>query len=246
MTIDTACSSSLFALHLAANAIRQGDCDTAIVGGSNLIMTPDVQLMMTKLGALSPTSSCSTFDASANGYGRGEGFAAFYLMKLSDAMRSGYPVRAVVRGTAINSNGRSVGLTHPSAEGQEAVIRQSYKKAQLDPAQTGYFEAHGYVHPKFVFSRIQLINVCRTGTPVGDPVEVAAIGNVFSSSNNSSPLLIGSVKTNIGHTEAASGLAGVMKAVLALEANMIPPTRGLVDKNPQGKCTLVFGRKLGR
>ncbi|KAF2445451.1 polyketide synthase [Karstenula rhodostoma CBS 690.94] len=215
VTVDTACSSSLFALHLAVTAIRQGDCESAIVGGTNLIMTPDVQLMLTKLGALSPTSSCHTFDAAADGYARGEGFAALYIKKLSDAVKGDYPVRAVIRGTAINSNGRSAGLTHPSSQGQEAVIRQAYHNAQLDPKDTGYFEAHG------------------TGTPVGDPIEVAAIGNVFATSTSDSPLLIGSIKPNIGHTEATSGLAGIMKAVLALEANLIPPTRGITALNPK-------------
>ncbi|OAG11453.1 polyketide synthase [Paraphaeosphaeria sporulosa] len=215
VTVDTACSSSLFALHLAVTAIYRGDCESAIVAGSNLIMTPDVQLMLTKLGALSPTSSCHTFDASADGYARGEGFAAFYIKKLSDAVKNDYPVRAVIRGTSINSNGRSAGLTHPSSQGQEAVIRQAYQNAQLDPKDTGYFEAHG------------------TGTPVGDPIEVAAIGNVFGTSTSSSPLLIGSIKPNIGHTEATSGLAGIMKAILALEANLIPPTRGIIALNPK-------------
>ena len=143
VTLDTACSSSMYALHLAVNAIRQGDCESAIVGGSNLIMTPDVQLMLAKLGALSPTSCCHTFDTSADGYARGEGFSAIYLKKLSEAIEMDYPVRAVIRATATNANGRSAGLTHPSIQGQEEVIRHAYRSAKLDPAHTGYFEAHG-------------------------------------------------------------------------------------------------------
>ncbi|KAF2473021.1 polyketide synthase [Lindgomyces ingoldianus] len=215
LTLDTACSSSLYALHFAVNAIKNGDCDSAIVGAGNIILGPDLHLLLSKLGALSPTSTCHTFDSTADGYARGEGFAAFYLKKTSDAVAGSYPIRAVIRGTAVNSNGRTAGITHPSTESQEAVIREAYANANLEPRMTGYFEAHG------------------TGTQVGDPIEVSAIGRVFSTETNVSILGIGSIKSNIGHTEAASGMAGLMKSVLALETGLIPSTININELNPR-------------
>jgi acyl transferase domain-containing protein/NADPH:quinone reductase-like Zn-dependent oxidoreductase len=215
LTLDTACSSSLYALHLAENAIKNGDCDSAIVGSVNLILGPELHLSLSKLGALSPTATCHVFDAAADGYARGEGVAAFYLKKTSDAVSGSYPIRSVIRGTAINSNGRTAGITHPSAEGQIEVIRQAYANAKLDPCMTGYFEAHG------------------TGTQVGDPIEINAIGQVFSKCSQASELRIGSIKSNIGHTEAASGMAGLMKSVLAMEHGAIPPTIGISQLNPK-------------
>lgn len=166
----------MYALHLAVLSLRNDDCNAALVAGSNLILGPDGQLFTTKLGAISPTSKCHTFDIAADGYGRAEGFGALYLKKLSQAIADGDPIRAVIRGTAVNANGKTGGMTHPSQEGQEAVIRRAYQAAgSLDPSLTGYFECHG------------------TGTPVGDPTEVAAIGKVFSSGRHNKPLLIGSV-----------------------------------------------------
>ncbi|KAI0199499.1 polyketide synthase [Astrocystis sublimbata] len=216
MTMDTACSSSMYSLHVAAAAIRNGDCESAIVAASNCIMDPAQQLMMEGLGVLSASSTCHTFDAAADGYARGEGFAALYLRKLSDAIAGNYPIRAVIRGTAINSNGRTAGITHPSGQGQEAVIRRAYDSAGLAPADTTFFECHG------------------TGTPVGDPIEISAISNVFSpEKSHANPLLIGSVKTNLGHTEASSAIVGVMKVVLALERGFIPPSVGFTTPNPK-------------
>ncbi|KAI2618193.1 polyketide synthase [Hypoxylon sp. NC1633] len=217
LTIDTACSSSLYALHLAVSAIRNDDCDSAIVAACNCILDPGFQLTMTSLGVLSPTSMCHTFDASADGYARGEGFAALVITKVSNALSRGLPIRALVRGTAVNANGRTGGITHPSQSGQEEVIRKAYENAgQLDPADTTYFECHG------------------TGTPVGDPVEVSAIANVFIPPRTAAePLLVGSVKTNLGHTESASALASIMKVVIALENGLIPPTIGVQTANPQ-------------
>lgn len=180
----------MYALHLAVNAIRRGDCDSAIVAAANWIMDPSLQIAWDKLGALSPTSACHTFDASADGYARGEGFAAIYLKRLSTAVADSSPIRAVIRGTAMNSNGRTGGITRPSAAGQEAVIRKAYENAgHLSPEDTTYFEMHG------------------TGTPIGDPIEVSALGNIFAASTGlGSPqtLLLGSVKTNLGHAEGAS------------------------------------------
>lgn len=175
--VDTGCSASMYALHLAILSIRNGDCDQAIVAGGNLILGADGQVFTTKLGAISPTSRCHTFDASADGYSRADGFGALYLKKLDRAVADADPIRAVIRGSAYNANGKTSGISHPSAEGQEAVIQQAYKNAgHLNVNETGYFECHG------------------TGTPVGDPIEVSAIGNVFAQGRSlEEPLLIGSV-----------------------------------------------------
>ncbi|KAF2233362.1 hypothetical protein EV356DRAFT_448529 [Viridothelium virens] len=215
LTIDTACSSSMYALQLAVTGLRSGDCDSAIVAGSNLITDPVAQIFTTKLGAISPTSTCHTFDAAADGYARADGFGALYILRLSDAVEGEYPIRAVIRGIAINTNGRSDGISHPSATGQEAVIRDAYRNAgYLNPADTGYFECHG------------------TGTAVGDPTEVSAIGKVFAEHKQRDYLYIGSIKPNLGHSESASAIASIMKAVLALEHGEIPPTRGIINLNP--------------
>ncbi|KAH8589480.1 hypothetical protein B0O99DRAFT_692539 [Bisporella sp. PMI_857] len=215
MTVDTACSSSLYALHLACQSLLAGDCTSAIVGGSSIIVSVEKHLGSGRLGILSPTSTCHTFDASADGFGRGDGIAAIYIKRLSAATKDGDPIRAIIRATAVNSNGKGLGLNHPGVEAQEAVIRKAYEKANLDFTKTGYFECHG------------------TGTPVGDPIECSAIGNIFSEGRSSErPLLIGSVKTNLGHCEGASGLAAVIKAILCLEHACIPPTVGVARLNP--------------
>ena len=215
MTLDTACSSSMYALHVAVSSIRSGECKSAIVAGSNLILGPEAQLFSTKLGAISPTSTCHTFDAAADGYARADGFGALYVKKLSDAVANNDPIRAVIRATAINANGKTGGISHPSPEGQEAVMRRAYEAAGgLDPDLTGYFECHG------------------TGTAVGDPLEVSAVGRLFAAGREKEPLLIGSIKPSLGHSESSSGLAGLMKAVLAIEHGQIPATIGLVNPNP--------------
>jgi acyl transferase domain-containing protein len=218
LSLDTACSSSMYAVHLAVNAIRSGGCDSAIVAASNWIMDPGLQIVLDKLGAPSPTSTCHTFDASADGYARGEGFASLYLKKSSLAQSEESPIRAFIRVTAVNANGRTGGITRPSAAGQEAVIRDADRNAgDLSFADMNYFEVHG------------------TGTPVGDPIEVCAVGNVFSSARSASPgdrLLIGSVITNLGHTEGASALAAIMKVVLSLMSGLIPPSVGVKSLNP--------------
>lgn len=220
---NTACSSSLYALHGACNALRNNECEAAIVGGVNLMLTVDQQMNTAKLGVLSPTSECHTFDASADGYGRADGVGAIYLKRLSDAIRDGDPIRAVIRSSATNQNGRvaGVGITHPSRDGQAAVIAQAYRRGgDLDPRLTGYFEVHG------------------TGTAVGDPLEVHAVSlamNQKRDSEKDGPLLLGAVKTNIGHSEASSGLSAVIKAVLAVERGIIPPTYGLKNPSPKIK-----------
>ncbi|KAJ2988123.1 hypothetical protein NUW58_g4141 [Xylaria curta] len=214
LTVDTACSSSMYALHLAVKAIRTGDCDAAIVASANWIADPGVQIALDKLGALSASSRCHTFDARAQGYARGEGFGALYLKRLPLAISDRSPIRAVIRGTAINSNGRTGGITRPSAKGQEMVIRQAYQDAgDLNFHDTSYFECHG------------------TGTYVGDPIEVAAVGKVFAA-DRSDPLLVGSVKNSVGHGEGASALASIMKVVLSLEKGAIAPIFNLETRNP--------------
>ncbi|KAI0438133.1 hypothetical protein F4803DRAFT_111938 [Xylaria telfairii] len=217
-TINTACSSSIYALHNACNALRARDCEAAIVGGVNLILTVDQHMNTAKLGVLSPTSTCHTFDASADGYGRAEGAGALYVKRLSDAIKDGNPIRAVIRGTAVNTNGKvdGMGITHPSGRGQERVVRMAYEKAGLDPRLTPYAELHG------------------TGTPVGDPIEVRAISKALNDTRTENePLLMGAVKPNIGHSEAASGIFAVMKAALMTEAAVIPGVALFNRLNPE-------------
>ncbi|KAF2811308.1 putative polyketide synthase [Mytilinidion resinicola] len=217
-TINTACSSSVYATHNACHALRTRDCNGAIVAGVNLIITVDQHMNTAKLGILSPTSTCHTFDASADGYGRAEGAGALYLKRLSDAIRDGDPVRGVIRSSAVNTNGKvpSMGITHPSVKGQERVIRAAYERAGLDPAKTLYFELHG------------------TGTPVGDPIEVRAVANAMNDTRSKdAPLAIGAIKANIGHSEAASGIFAVMKAALVTEAGVIPGVAGFKSLNPE-------------
>ena len=203
--VDTACSSSLVALHQACQSLRLQECEMAVASGVQLILSPEVTIFLSRAKALSPTGSCKTFSARADGFIRGEGCGVLVLKRLSDAVRDGNNVLAVVRGSAVNHGGASSGLTVPAAAAQEAVIRQALAGARVDPAAISYVEAHG------------------TGTPLGDPIEVEAIGNVLGKNRPpESPLLIGSLKTNIGHLEAAAGVAGVIKVVLALQHRVLP------------------------
>ncbi|KAI0379327.1 polyketide synthase [Hypomontagnella monticulosa] len=220
IVVNTACSSSVYAIHNACNALRSKECGAAVVGGSNLVLTVDQHMNTAKLGVLSPTSTCHTFNSYANGYGRAEGVGAVYLKRLSDAIRDGDPIRGVIRSSATNSNGKApgVGITYPGFDGQRAVMKHAYRRCgTLDPRLTGYFECHG------------------TGTAIGDPLEVNAVADSMNYSRTAAdgPLHIGAVKTNIGHSEAASGLSAVIKAVLAVERGIIPPTRGVTDLNPK-------------
>lgn len=186
IVVNTACSSSVYAMHNACNALRNKECAGAIVGGVNLVLTVDQHMNTAKLGVLSQTSTCHTFDASADGYGRAEGVGAVYLKRLADAIQDGDPIRGVLRSSATNNNGKvaGVGITHPNLEGQECVIRHAYSRGgDLDPRLTGLFECHG------------------TGTAVGDPLEVHAVSNAMNERRESSkdgPLLVGAVKANIG------------------------------------------------
>ncbi|KAK7706632.1 Type I Iterative PKS [Diaporthe eres] len=211
LTLDTACSSSLYALHSAVSALDAGDCDAAVVAAVNLIMSPEQCIAAAKSGVLSPTSTCHTFDDTADGYGRAEGMNAIYLKRLSSAIRDGDKIWAVVRGTAVNANGKTPGITQPSAALQETVIRKAYSKSGLDFSGSDYVECHG------------------TGTPVGDPIEVDALGRCFTSPTRRRPLLIGSSKPGLGHSEAASGLTALIKVALALSHAKVPPTYGVAN-----------------
>ncbi|PLB51426.1 putative polyketide synthase [Aspergillus steynii IBT 23096] len=216
-TINTACSSSIYAIHNACHALRGRDCSAALVGGVNLILTVDQHMNTAKLGILSPTSTCHTFDETADGYGRAEGAGALFLKRLSDAIRDGDPIRGVIRSSAVNTNGKvpGMGITHPSKKGQERVVRTTYEKARLDPSRTAYLECHG------------------TGTPVGDPIESHAVSMAMNDTRSKDrPLLIGAIKANIGHSEAASGIFAVMKAAMMTEAAVIPGVCGLKNLNP--------------
>ena len=213
-TIDTACSSSLVCFHMGNQSIRNGESDLAIVVGSALHFDPNIFITMTDLGMLSTDGRCRAFDALGRGYVRGEGVCAAVLKRKGRADLDGDIVRAVVRGTAVNHDGRKQGITLPSSEAQENLIRHTYKTAKIDPADTQYFEAHG------------------TGTAAGDPRETRAIGAVFSTGRNQ-PLSVGSIKTNIGHLEGASGLAGIIKATLSLENKTIPPNMHFETPNPE-------------
>ncbi|KFZ23643.1 hypothetical protein V502_01879 [Pseudogymnoascus sp. VKM F-4520 (FW-2644)] len=213
MTLKTGCSSSLIAFHQGCEAIQSGSCNSAIVAGTNLIMAPSMTIAMTEQGVLSPDGTCKTFDATADGYARGEAINAIYIKKLSDAIRDGDPVRAVIRATASNADGKTSGMSVPSLESHEAMIRHAYKVAGIsDHSRTAFVECHG------------------TGTAVGDPLEVGAIANVFGGQKG---VYIGSVKPNVGHSEGASGLTSIIKAVLALERKVIPPNINFCTPNPK-------------
>lgn len=208
----------MYAIHHACHALRARDCEAALVGGVNLILTVDQHMNTAKLGVLSATSFCHTFDAAADGYGRGEGAGALYLKRMSDAIHDGDIIRAAIRSSAVNTNGKvpGYGITYPNMKGQEKVIRAAYKRAGLDPDLTAYFECHG------------------TGTLVGDPIEVRAVASAMNDTRlEDKPLIIGAVKPNIGHSEAASGIFAVMKAALMVEAGLIPGVAGLQKVNPQ-------------
>ena len=216
MAIDTACSSSLVALHLAVMSLRLNESDMALAGGVHLILSPESTVMLSKMGALSPDGRCKTFDASADGYGRGEGCGMVVLKRLSDAEANGDHILAVIRGSAVNHDGPSSGLTVPNTLAQEALIRQALANAKVHTKEITYIESHG------------------TGTSLGDPLEVQAIGRVFRASgrHESGSLILGSVKTNIGHLEAAAGIASLIKVVLSLQHGEIPPHLHFQQPNP--------------
>ncbi|NEO35908.1 MAG: SDR family NAD(P)-dependent oxidoreductase [Moorea sp. SIOASIH] len=215
LSLDTACSSSLVALHLACQSLRAGECNLALAGGIQLILSPVMTTALCQMKALSPDGRCKTFDAAADGYGRGEGCGVIVLKRLSDAITDGDQILATIRGSAVNHDGPSSGLTVPNKLAQEKLIQQTLEVAKVDPSQVSYVEAHG------------------TGTSLGDPIEVRALAAVFGLGRSSeNPLTIGSVKTNIGHLETASGIAGLIKVVLQLQHQEIAPHLHFKQPNP--------------
>src|SRR5882762_8249476 len=213
LTVDTACSSSLVALHHACEAIRGERIASAIVGGVNLLLAPYPYLGFCSASMLSRRGRCFAFDERADGYVRGEGGGVIILKPLADALADGDAVRAVILGTGVNSDGRTIGLSLPSEAAQASLLRSVYLRAGIAPDKLTLFEMHG------------------TGTPAGDPIEAAAVGHSLGQSR-SDPLPIGSVKTNIGHLEPASGMAGLLKAALALDRGIVPPTLHCEAPNP--------------
>ncbi|WP_373205427.1 type I polyketide synthase, partial [Mycobacterium marinum] len=215
VAVDTACSSSLVAIHLACQSLRMQDSNLAIAAGVNLLLSPAVFRGFDQVGALSPTGNCRAFDAAADGFVRGEGAGVVVLKRLTDAQQDGDRVLAVICGSAINQDGRSNGLMAPNPAAQQAVLRAAYTNAGMQPSEVDYVEAHG------------------TGTLLGDPIEARALGSVLGRGRpEESPLLIGAVKTNLGHTEAAAGIAGFIKAVLAVQHGQIPPNQRFESPNP--------------
>ncbi|MEM7182608.1 MAG: acyltransferase domain-containing protein [Spirochaetota bacterium] len=215
MAIDTACSSSLVAIHLACQSLRSGESSLALAGGVNLIIAPDSTVAMSKFGAMAPDGRSKAFDSRANGYVRGEGGGVVALKPLSQALKDGNQIYAVVKGSAVNNDGFSNGLTAPNPKAQESVLRMAYKKAQIDTKDVQYVETHG------------------TGTMLGDPIEAGALGEILGKGRDSnSPLTIGSVKTNIGHLEAAAGIAGFIKLVLSMKNKTIPKSLNFIKPNP--------------
>src|ERR1700752_2252834 len=215
IAVDTACSSSLVAVHLACQSLRMGDSELAIAAGVNLLLSPGIFRGFDQAGALSPTGRCHAFDAAADGFVRGEGCGVVVLKRLSDALRDGDRVLAVVRGSALNQDGRSNGLMAPNPAAQSAVLRAAYANAGVPPHEGDYVETHG------------------TGTLLGDPIEARALGTVLGRGRpENSPLLIGAIKSNLGHLEAAAGIAGFIKAVLAVRRGHIPPNLGFQTPNP--------------
>ncbi|HEY2646487.1 MAG TPA: type I polyketide synthase, partial [Candidatus Acidoferrales bacterium] len=215
ISIDTACSSSLVALHLACQSLRAGDCNLALAGGVTLHLRPEHYIGLSKLGMLSPDGRCKAFDSSANGFVPSEGCGVVVLKLLADALRDGDRVYAVVRGTAVNQDGRTNVLTAPNGLAQQEVIRAALQNAQVQPANISYVETHG------------------TGTSLGDPIEVEALAEVLGSNALTTiPCALGAAKSNIGHLEAAAGIVGVIKAALALERQEIPGNLHYKELNP--------------
>ncbi|KAF3030660.1 t1pks [Penicillium rubens] len=230
VTVDTACSSSLSALHLACQSIRNGECSMAIVGGCHLNITPEAFIAMTRSRLLSDTGRSYAFDHRGTGFGRGEGAGCIILKSLEDAEAAGDVIRSVIINSGLNQDGRTRGIAMPNGEAQEALIRQVYEEARIDPSLTAFVEAHG------------------TGTKVGDPLEATALNAVFGKGRTPrQPLLVGSVKSNIGHLEGTSGVVSVIKTALALERGFVPPNCNFEKANdeiPMEKWNMKVPKKL--
>jgi acyl transferase domain-containing protein/acyl carrier protein len=215
IAIDTACSSSLVAVHQACGSLSSGESTLAVAGGVNLILSPAITINFSKAGAMAPDGRCKAFDARADGYVRSEGAGIVVLKPLTKALADGDPIYAVIRGSAVNQDGRSNGLMAPNPRAQEAVLREAYRRAAVSPGDVQYIEAHG------------------TGTLLGDPIEAKALGAVLALNRSPQrPCRLGSVKTNLGHLEAAAGIAGLIKVVLALHHREIPPSLHFETPNP--------------
>ncbi|GHC90375.1 type I polyketide synthase [Streptomyces flavofungini] len=216
LTVDAGQASSLVAVHMACQSLRNGESEVALAGGVELHLAPEKTALAQKFGGLSPDGRCYTFDARANGYVRGEGGAVVVLKTLRRALADGDRVHAVLRGSAVNNDGGGAGLTVPHEDAQRDLLRRAHERAGTAPADVGYVELHG------------------TGTPVGDPVEAAALGAVLGAARpDGEPLLVGSVKTNIGHLGAAAGMAGLLKVVLSLTHGRLPPSLHYRSPNPR-------------
>lgn len=213
--VDTACSSSLTALHLACEELRNGSADLALAAGANLMLKPEITMAFSKGNYLSPDGECRAFSADANGYVRSEGIGVVVLKRLRQALADGDRVHAVILATALNQDGRTPGMTLPSLEAQRLLLAAAYKSAGIDPTRVSYIEAHG------------------TGTPAGDPIKARAIGEVLGQPRIAeNRLLIGSIKSNIGHLESAAGMAGLMKLVLVLREGVAFPNIAFRRPNP--------------
>ncbi len=214
VSLDTACSSSLVAVHAACQSLRSGESEMALAGGVNHLLMPDMSVNFSQAQMLAPDGRCKSFDARADGYVRAEGCGIVVLKRLSDALSAGDPILALIRGSAVNQDGRSSGLTVPNGPAQQMVIRDALKNAGVQPSQVSYIEAHG------------------TGTSLGDPIEVDALGAVFGDRAWDNPLWLGSVKSNIGHLESAAGIAGLIKAILCLQNKELPRSLHFESPNP--------------
>ncbi len=215
LAIDTACSSSLVAVHYACQSLWQGESELAIAGGANLILSPEITCGLANAGMLASDNRCKTFDAEADGYVRGEGAGVVILKPLSQALQDGDDIYAVIHGSAVNQDGRTNGLTAPNQHSQEQVLREAYRRAGISPGAVHYIEAHG------------------TGTYLGDPIEMKALGSVLAEDRKDGDIcLVGSVKTNIGHLESAAGIAGLIKVALSIKNKLIPPHLHFHEPNP--------------
>ena len=213
--VDTACSSSMVAVHLACQSLWQGECHQAFAGGVQVLISPSVMVSFGKAGLLAPDGRCKTFDAAADGYVRGEGVGVIFLKPYRQAQADGDRIYALIRGTATNQDGRSNGLAAPNPETQTAVAREAYRQAGVSPGQVQYLEAHG------------------TGTKIGDPIELKAIAKVLIEERASDqPCRVGSVKTNVGHSETAAGITSLIKVALSLKHKLIPPSLNFEQPNP--------------
>ena len=215
LACDTACSSTMAALHQATRTLQNGDASMAVVCGAKLVLSPDMFMPSSELGFLSPSGRCRSFDAAGDGYGRGEGALALLLKPLKQATLDNDPIRAVIKGTRLNQDGRTQGITLPSSTAQRDNMRALYAQLNLSPSSIQYVEAHG------------------TGTAAGDPLEFDAFNSVYGTCERKHALVVGSIKSNIGHLESAAGLASIVKTVLCLEHGEVPAQMHFVNPNPK-------------